>query len=209
LAGTDDGLPSRVLFAGRFERLKGAAILLEAMPLAVAALGRELKLTLAGDGRQLAALEAQAATIAAAEPRLAITFRGWLDARQMQAEYRSTDLLVVPSLWPEPFGLAGPEAGLHGVPAAAFATGGIPEWLSDGRNGVLAPANPPSARGLAAAIVECLRDPERYRSMRMAAIELASRFSAESHIAKLNQVFAAVARREIKRANQQPGLNSS
>jgi hypothetical protein len=68
LAGLDDRLPSRVLFAGRFEYLKGAAALLEAMPLAVAAVGRGLKHTLADEGRQRAALEAQAAKITADEP---------------------------------------------------------------------------------------------------------------------------------------------
>ena len=101
----------------------------------------------------------------------------------------------MPSLWPEPFGLAGPEAGLHGVPAAAFATGGIPEWLNDGRNGYLAPANPPTAEGLAAAIIGCLRDPARHRRMRLAAIELAARFSVERHIGKLNEIFTEVAGR--------------
>ena len=189
------GLPSRLLFAGRFEYLKGAAVLLEAMPLAAAALGRRLSLTLAGDGRMRESLEAQAASLTASEPRLTITFRGWLEADQMQAEYRSTDLLVMPSLWPEPFGLAGPEAGLYGVPAAAFATGGIPEWLSDGVNGSLASANPPTAQGLAKAIIECLRDPERHRRMRAAAIAMASRFTPERHIGKLNQVFLEVAGR--------------
>jgi len=192
----DDRLPSRILFAGRFEYLKGATILLDALPQAVAALDRKLQLTLAGAGRQQTALESQASRIADAEPRLTIEFRGWLDLGQMQDEYRSADLLVMPSLWPEPFGLAGPEAGLHGVPAVAFATGGIPEWLCDGRNGYLAPADPPTIEGLAAAIVACLRDPARHRQMRAAAIELASRFSVERHISKLNEIFAGLTGRK-------------
>jgi glycosyltransferase involved in cell wall biosynthesis len=193
--GGDGVLPSRVLFAARLEYMKGATILLDAMPRVVTALGRKLKLILAGDGRERTVLEAQAARIAENEPKLTIEFRGWLDAELMQAEYRLADLLVMPSLWPEPFGLAGPEAGLNGVPAAAFAMGGIPEWLSHGRNGLLAPANPPTTAGLTAAIVECLRDPERHSRMRVAAIELASRFSAERHIRQLNEIFAEVAGR--------------
>ena len=53
---------------------------------------------------------------------------------------------MVPSIWPEPFGQVGPEAGLYGVPAAAFAVGGTPSWLTDGVNGRLAPGDPPGRR---------------------------------------------------------------
>ena len=53
----------------------------------------------------------------------------------------ASDLLVVPSVWPEPFGSVGPAAAQHGIPAAAFAVGGIPQWLHEGVNGHLADGN--------------------------------------------------------------------
>ena len=95
------------------------------------------------------------------------------------------DLLVVPSVWPEPFGLVGPEAGLHGVPAAGFAVGGIPEWLQDGVNGCLAPGDPPTTAGLADAIVRCLADPDTHRRLRQEAVRCAQRFSMTRHLAEL------------------------
>ena len=52
---------------------------------------------------------------------------------------KASRLLVVPSVWPEPFGSVGMAAARCGVPAAAFAVGGIPQWLHDGVNGHLAP----------------------------------------------------------------------
>ena len=55
---------------------------------------------------------------------------------------------------------------MHGVPCAAFAVGGIVEWLVDGANGALAPSNPPTAEGLAEAIARCLAGGERYRALR-------------------------------------------
>jgi glycosyltransferase involved in cell wall biosynthesis len=98
----------------------------------------------------------------------------------------------MPSLWPEPFGLIGPEAGLSGVPSAAFAVGGIPEWLRDGVNGHLAPADPPSAAGLAEAIVRCLREPEEYSRLCAGALTAARAFSVKEHIRRLTDIFNEV-----------------
>ena len=59
-----------------------------------------------------------------------------------------SDLLVLPSLWPEPFALVGLEAARHRLPVAAYAVGGIPDWLTSGENGYLAPGDPPTVDGL-------------------------------------------------------------
>ncbi|MGA2410056.1 MAG: glycosyltransferase family 4 protein [Candidatus Binataceae bacterium] len=196
--GTSNGssklaLPSRLLFAGRMEHLKGGSMLIDAMPRVVQALQRDIHLDMAGEGRERTVWAEKAGRVCAAERRLSIEFHGWLAEDELQAAYRAADALVMPSLWPEPFGLSGPEAGLHGVPAVAFAAGGIPEWLSDGVNGCMAPFNPPTAEGLAGAIVECLRDPVRHSRMRAAAVDLASRFSARQHLEELERIFVEAA----------------
>jgi GT2 family glycosyltransferase/glycosyltransferase involved in cell wall biosynthesis len=49
----------------------------------------------------------------------------------------SLDVLVVPSIWPENSPLVIGEAFLAGVPVVASRIGGIPEVVSDGRNGLL------------------------------------------------------------------------
>ena len=48
-------------------------------------------------------------------------------------------VLAVPSVWPEPFGLVGLEAAARGVPAVAFDTGGIRQWLHHQISGLLVP----------------------------------------------------------------------
>ena len=106
------------------------------------------------------------------------------------------DVLVLPSLWPEPFGLVGSEAARHGVPVVAFAVGGITEWLTDGVNGYLAPGDPPSAAGLAAAIVKCLRNAPAPSSLNRRASDTARRFDLEKHLAGLLELFGRVARRK-------------
>ncbi len=49
------------------------------------------------------------------------------------------DVLVVPSLFDESFGLISVEAMANGVPVVAFACGGIPEVVEDGRDGFIVP----------------------------------------------------------------------
>ena len=98
----------------------------------------------------------------------------------------------MPSLWPEPFGLVGVEAGLHNVPAAAFAVGGIPAWLVDGVNGYLAPGDPPTPDGLAVAIIKCLEDPATHARLRHNALKVARRFSINAHLVALLNIFEKI-----------------
>jgi len=93
--------------------------------------------------------------------------------------------------WPEPFGLVGPEAGLHGVPAAAYAVGGILDWLHDGVNGFLAPSQPATSAGLQEAIVKCLGDQATYAHLCSGAKTIARGFTdLDGHVRTLvGQVF--------------------
>jgi glycosyltransferase involved in cell wall biosynthesis len=182
----------QLLFAGRMTFLKGGSVLLGSLPLVSRSLQQPLRLVFAGDGPDRASWERRARAIESVNHSMKIQFAGWVDRDRLQALFASSDLLVVPSVWPEPFGLIGPEAGLRGVPAAAFANGGIPEWLHEGINGHLAPCNPPTAAGLADAVVKCLSDPAEHARLRQGATEIASRFTLANHMARLLSVFHAV-----------------
>ena len=98
----------------------------------------------------------------------------------------------MPSTWPEPFGLVGLEAARAGVPAAAFDVGGIRDWLIDGQTGALAPGDPPTAAGLATAIVTCVHDESRRAALGAAARAAAATRSPEEHAAGLVAVFATL-----------------
>jgi glycosyltransferase involved in cell wall biosynthesis len=78
------------------------------------------------------------------------------------------------------------------VPAAAFAVGGIPEWLADGVNGRLAPAGPPRAAGLATAIAACLRDPAEHARLRAGARAAAARLGFAEHATRLERIFREI-----------------
>jgi glycosyltransferase involved in cell wall biosynthesis len=132
-------------------------------------------------------------------PHLTVAITGWLDPDAAAAALASADLLLVPSRWPEPFGLAGLEAAAYGVPSVAFDAGGIRDWLVDGVNGRLV-AGPPSAERFGAGIVACLSDPARLAGMGHAAAAAARRFTMDSHLAQLEAVL------EEARAPSAPGV---
>ena len=189
-----EGAERRLLFLGRMDELKGGGVLLDALPRASQLLRAPLSLTLAGDGPARSLWERKAGRLAATAGGggVRVEFTGWVDGERIAALLDETDLLVLPSLWPEPFGLVGPEAGLRGVPAAAFDVGGVRDWLTDGVNGRLAPGDPPTAGGLAEAVADCLRDPARHAGMRRAAVRLARRFNMKNHLDALFEVFRQV-----------------
>jgi glycosyltransferase involved in cell wall biosynthesis len=184
--------PYRLLFVGRMEALKGGSVLLDAMPLVAARLPGSIRLVLAGDGPQRREWERKAARLSETHSRLQFEFTGWLDHSQLDVQYSRTDLLVFPSLWPEPFGRIGLEAARHGVPAAAFAVGGITDWLTDHVNGVLAPADPISSVGLAEAIRKCLQEPNLYERLRIGAKAAADRYQMKYHVDALARIFEQV-----------------
>jgi glycosyltransferase involved in cell wall biosynthesis len=149
----------RLLFMGRIDRLKGCHVLIDALPTVAARTGHDVTLTIAGSGPYEAACR-ERADLATRHGRVRVQFLGWQSTRQCQALLRECDLLVMPSLWPEPLGLAGLEALRAGVPVTAFAVGAISEWLEDGVTGTLATTDPPTAHTLADAIVRCLASPD-------------------------------------------------
>ena len=126
---------------------------------------------------------------------MTVRFVGWLDKRQLDQLYAETDLFVFPSLWPEPFGLTGLEAGQHGLPVAAFPVGGVKDWLIDGVNGHLAEGKSHDAPALAKAVVKCLCDEAAYARLRRGALSTTHKFTLDVHLHALmnviNQVLAA------------------
>jgi len=165
----------RVVFAGRIVAAKGLSTLIRA------ARDVEGEFVVCGDGWQLAAMRKLARRLGVDER---FSFKGWLAAEDLAEELAEASVVVVPSLWPEPFGLVGIEALSAGRPVIASATGGVCDWLEDGVNGLA--VAPGDAGALARALEELLGDPVRQRQMGEAGRAMvATRFSAEEHVAAL------------------------
>jgi glycosyltransferase involved in cell wall biosynthesis len=144
---SDEG--ETILFAGRLEIEKGFPYLLQAFTL----LPDTVKLKVAGDGTQRSNYEAAAKEIGVANR---IKFLGWLDRDTLQQALDRCKLVVMPSIFPEPFGKTGIDAHTHGRPVVAFDAGGISEWLHEGANGFL--VDPRNSRKFADRIDQLLHN---------------------------------------------------
>ena len=184
--------PLRLLFVGRLDRPKGGTILVDALAHVAHAVRRDVELRVVGDGPALDEMRQHAAGLDD-RARVRVHFDGWLSGDALADAYRRADVLTVPSVWPEPFGLVGLEAGMHGLPSAAFAVGGIPDWLHEGVNGHLAPGEHPDPRELAGAIAKCVASPAHHRTLRAGAREIAGQYTVSRHVSALEELFGRIA----------------
>jgi glycosyltransferase involved in cell wall biosynthesis len=107
-----------VVFVGRMTALKGGDLLIRAVAEAGDALGASIALHMVGDGPQRTEWERLAVRLA-----VRTTFHGWVEAAERDRIVSAASLAAVPSVWPEPFGLAGLEAAALGAYVNGFATG--------------------------------------------------------------------------------------
>jgi glycosyltransferase involved in cell wall biosynthesis len=123
-----------------------------------------------GHGRSYGeALRARLSPAAAARVR----FLGTVPQPTLIRAYRAADVLVLPSVWQESYGLPVAEAMACGVPVLASASGGLPELVEDGVTGKLVPRLDSGA--LACALREMSADPARLLEMGAAARNRAER----------------------------------
>ena len=101
--------------------------------------------------------------------------------------------MVVPSIWPEPFGQVGIEAGFYGMPVVGFDVGGISDWLREGVNGFLAPGDPPRSGELARAVLRCTGDAHQYGNLSAGARSVASEYASDAHLNSILTILKTVA----------------
>jgi glycosyltransferase involved in cell wall biosynthesis len=99
----------------------------------------------------------------------------FLDRVEAAAFYPTIDLLIVPSLWNEPFGRVVVEAFAFGVPVLGSNRGALPELIEPARTGQL--FDPAQAGDLQQKILEIFHDPRAYGQMRQAALDAAFPFA--------------------------------
>jgi glycosyltransferase involved in cell wall biosynthesis len=182
--------PGRLLYLGQIQQFKGLPVLLDALR----HLPPDVQLDVAGEGPWRSRCEARAG-----EPGLAgrVRFHGWVARDRLPALMASASAVVMPSVWNEPFGLAGVEAMAYARPVIAFDVGGVREWLRPGETGICVESL--GAAALARAIEALWRDPEQGRRMGARGREVVlERLTLDRHVDQLLGDFA--------RLRKAPGL---
>jgi glycosyltransferase involved in cell wall biosynthesis len=148
---TAAGGPVRVLCVGRLTRIKGQAVLLEALQRLVAR-GIEVEATLVGDGPMRDDLERLARQMSL---NGAVRFTGAIGHDEIRAHYATADVFCLSS-FAEGVPVVLMEAMAMGKPVVASQVMGVSELVQDGLNGRLVP--PGRADLLAEALAQLAAD---------------------------------------------------
>ncbi len=176
-------VPFRVISVGRLAEVKGYPLLLDAVALLLAE-GRDLRLTLVGDGPEREALEEQARRLGIAEK---IVFAGWKPQDELRELYQNSEVCVLSS-FAEGIPVVLMEAMASGVPCVAPRITGIPELIRDGIDGLL--VTPSNTEELASAIGKLMDEPPLRRQMANSCRErIADKYELCKNVFHLSEVF--------------------
>lgn len=124
-----------VSFLGQIREIKGIA---DFVAMAKQVLGVDVRFLIAGQCRDMATIsdaytEDDLQNLISGDLR--IRYCGYVE--QVEDIYQTSDIVVIPSRWEEPFGLIAIEAGAASLPVVATRVGGLPEVIIEGTTGLL------------------------------------------------------------------------
>jgi glycosyltransferase involved in cell wall biosynthesis len=173
-----------ILFAGGGVEIKGAKVVLEALPRLLASFDG-LQVVVAGGGEPglMAAFRSYAP---------AVQVLGSVPAADMHGLFAAADLTLVPSVWHENAPLVVCESFQAGTPVVGSAFGGIPELIRDGETGYLFSVG--DAEAMVAAVRKHFARPavERRRMRLRCAKEVQTRFVLSQHVERLRELYLEV-----------------
>lgn len=168
-----------VLFAGRLESYKGVHVLLEALRY----LPSTTRVKIVGVGPDEERLKA----LIGKDHR--VEFTGFVPGGELWKMMAQAAVVVVPSIWNEPYGLVALEAMCQGTPIIVAKSGGLPEIVGESNAGIVVPAGEP--RALARAIERVLDNPDRAKEMGKTAYERARTIgNPQAHLAKIMEIYS-------------------
>jgi glycosyltransferase involved in cell wall biosynthesis len=184
--------PIRLGFVGRFHPQKGLDLLIDWVVAARDA-GIDWRLVLRGRAAPEEAgcwrrIEARIREAGLADR---ITLEGWKDWQSdWRAVYADIDVLLVPSILPEPLGRVIMEALGSGVPAIAYPAGGIPTLVKHGITGYLAD----TPHSFVSALRSVVADPAAFRDVRRLGYKfMLEEFGMPLHYQRIREVYGLVA----------------
>ena len=185
----------RLLYAGRLTANKGIATAIRALGrLSKADPSAGITLTIAGSGSSayIDELKALARELGVYDR---LHFAGLIPQPEMPAFLQKYDVLLVPSVWQEPFARAVLEGMAAGMVVIASRIGGAREIIIDGENGFL--FSPGNDEELARLIAGLTADPSARSRLAAAGREtVLQEFGADAMIDAIEEMLADVTRRQ-------------
>jgi glycosyltransferase involved in cell wall biosynthesis len=173
------------LFLGRIEEQKGVFDILSAFAALPDELRCRARLVFAGDG------DAASLIARAGEHARSIELHAWVDIEQRNALLAASDVFLLPS-YREGLPMALLEAMAFGLPVITTGVGGIPDIVSDGREGALVePGNVPA---LTSAMRRLIEDESLRIELGTRARQRAERFDVSHFSAELVRIYGTVLR---------------
>ena len=171
------------LYVGRLAKEKGLDYLLKAAYL----LPEEIKIHIVGDGPQRQELESIAKDLNLKN----IIFKGFLEGKELEEEYKNCIATILPCNWFETFGLTIIESFASSKPVIASRLGAIPELVTDFENGFT--FEPENYKELASAIYKIYSDKELTQKMSIKSREKAENlFNSKLHYENLKKVYESL-----------------
>lgn len=179
----------RLLCLGRLAREKGFDLAVEAFA-AVARRHPRARLVIASNGSARSALAAQAARLGVSDR---VDFLGGVPFEEVPALLNSSTIVLMPSRYPEGFGLVALEAALMARPIIAARAGALEEVVVDGQTGLLVEREDPSA--LAGAITRLLAHPDEAAALgERSRVSALARFGWTAHVDAFDDLYRRLAR---------------
>ncbi len=175
-----------LLYVGRLTTEKGVLVLLKALDLLVNGQGKKnLHLDIFGDGDKAYISELQS-FIHEKQLTQHVTFHGRVSQDEVIEQYDRSHIMLVPSIWQEPFALVTAEAMARGLPVIASKVGGTAERITHDVNGLL--VEPGDEQALASAIRQLVDDPHKHARLAQAArATVEERFTVEEAARRVEQ----------------------
>lgn len=171
-----EGSPIILAYIGPIEHYKGFYLLLESLAYlkSITSAGWRLHIYGSGSAEEYEEISEQ------------VTFFGTYRYDELETIFENIDLLIIPSISMETFGLVGIEALSYGVPLLVSNHAGIRDLVRDGVNGIIFE---PNVRDLAANLLLILENNELLSGLNKNIVESEFTYSMDGHAREIIQQY--------------------
>lgn len=172
-----------VFYAGRLSNLKGGGKIIDAMKIVVKEFPEALLLVA---GRKESYAEKMMDFTE--KGNVKIVFTGWIENDDLVSAYHSSDVIVTPSIYMDPFNLINIEGMICKKPVVGTCFGGTAEIIIDKKTGYI--VNPLDSQTMADRIIDLFKNPDRAKEFGLSGYERARQeFSLEKQTKKYLKEF--------------------